>query len=114
MTAETCPHCGQVIAPDLVLPGHYGVIYRALRRGPLGPHALIDLMYRDLPAPDSARRVLYVTISELNVRLKPYGIEVRSFGKGKGEDGTYRFIRRQMGRQLVTAVSQRDFPRVAT
>ena len=84
-SAETCPACGQVIAPTgLHLPRVKMQIYEAVRRRPgITPAALRDVVWGLDPngGPES-RTILHTHISQLNILLRPHGIEVRSAGGG--------------------------------
>ena len=84
-SAETCPACGQVIAPTgLHLPRVKMQIYEAVRRRPgITPAALRDVVWGLDPngGPES-RTILHTHISQLNRLLAPYKIEIRSAGGG--------------------------------
>jgi len=82
---EICPTCHQVIAPEgLQLPRIKAQIYEAVRRRPgITPAALRDVLYGLDPngGPES-RTILHTHIAQLNLLLRPRGIEIRSSGGG--------------------------------
>jgi hypothetical protein len=79
--------------PGLTLPRMLRRIYEAVKRHPgITPARLRDIVWADDPdgGPLDISTCLSVQIINLNARLKPHGIEVRSATKKPGT--TYRIV----------------------
>jgi hypothetical protein len=88
---SSCPTCGQVIPPNgFYLPRIKRLIYDTVRRRPgISAAQLRDLVWCDDPdgGPLTDTKCLHVHVSQLNDRLAPHGITIRS------QSGGYRIRR---------------------
>jgi hypothetical protein len=78
MSADRCPHCGQVVPPDLALPRILERLYAAVRERPRTSSELHDIVWFDDPNGGPEWRTLHVHIWRLNRRLAKNGVTVRS------------------------------------